>query len=197
MSTTLPYFAFYLSRAIGISPPMTIYVALERLFRQSSPSAHEIVLGFRNFLSSPHMAASSNNRHLATLRSVTKLGRMLGMMSSYLEVAGVKGEKRRKDDGDRRSPMCAGYSKQRSCASCASWQQIGRHVWCHGLRHSSITAALDVAAKAGIELDKVRAHSRHAAIGTLLICADEHDREGTQRTLADLVARTLTTSKTS
>src|SRR5262245_31298496 len=92
MSTTLPYFAFYLSRAIGISPPMTIYVALERLFRQSSPSAHEIVLGFRNFLSSPHMAASSNNRHLATLRSVTKLGRMLGMTSSYLEVAGVKGE---------------------------------------------------------------------------------------------------------
>jgi hypothetical protein len=61
------------------------------------------------------------------------------------------------------------------------------------LRHSSITAALDVAAKAGIGLDKVGAHSRHAAIGTLLIYADEHDRQGTQRTLADLVAGTLTT----
>ena len=34
-------------------------------------------------------------------------------------------------------------------------------------------------------------HSRHAAIGTLLIYADEHDRQGTQRTLADLVARQL------
>src|SRR5262245_31298495 len=108
-----------------------------------------------------------------------------------------EGRERRKDDGDRRSPMCAGYSKQRSCASCASWQQIGPHVWCHGLRHSSITAALDVAAKAGVGLDKVRAHSRHAVIGTLVIYPDEHDREGTQRTLADLVARTLTTSKTS
>jgi integrase/recombinase XerC len=71
-------------------------------------------------------------------------------------------------------------------------QRVGLHVWCHALRHSSITAALDVAAKAGIGLDKVKAHSRHAAIGTLLIYADEHDRQGTQRTLADLVARTLT-----
>jgi len=37
-------------------------------------------------------------------------------------------------------------------------------------------------------LDKVRAHGRQAAIGTLLIYADKRDREGTQRTLADLVA---------
>jgi hypothetical protein len=32
---------------------------------------------------------------------------------------------------------------------------------------------------------------RYAAVGTLLIYADEHDRQGTQRTLADLVARQL------
>lgn len=44
------------------------------------------------------------------------------------------------------------------------------------------TAALDAAAKNGIGLDKVRAHSRHAVIGALLIYADEHDREGTHRT---------------
>jgi integrase len=74
-------------------------------------------------------------------------------------------------------------------------QKVGLHVWPHGLRHSSITAALDVAAKAGIGLDKVKAHSRHAAIGTLLIHADEHDRIGTQRTLADLVAGTIAPSK--
>jgi len=71
-------------------------------------------------------------------------------------------------------------------------QRVGIHVWCHALRQSSITAALDVAAKAGIGLDKVKAPSRHAAIGTLLIYADEHNRIGTQRTLADLVAGTLT-----
>jgi hypothetical protein len=33
---------------------------------------------------------------------------------------------------------------------------------------------------------------RHAAIGTLLTYADEHDREGIQRTLADLVTGSLT-----
>jgi hypothetical protein len=60
---------------------------------------------------------------------------------------------------------------------------------CHS-RHG-ITAALDVAGKAGIGLDKAKAHSRHAAIGTLLSYADEHDRQGTQRTLADLVAGEL------
>ena len=53
-------------------------------------------------------------------------------------------------------------------------------------------AALDAAGKAGIGLDKVKAHSPHAAIGTLLIYADEHDRQGTQRTLSDLVAMALT-----
>jgi integrase len=70
-------------------------------------------------------------------------------------------------------------------------QRVRLHVWCHGLRHSRITAALDVAGKAGVGLDKVKAHSRHATIATLLIYADEHDRQGTQRTLADLVARQL------
>ena len=49
-----------------------------------------------------------------------------------------------------------------------------------------------VVGRAGIGLDKVKAYSRHAAIGTRLIYADEHDRVGTQRTLADLVAGTLT-----
>jgi integrase/recombinase XerC len=35
-------------------------------------------------------------------------------------------------------------------------QRIGLHVWCHGLRHSSITAALDAAPKAGIGLGGVK-----------------------------------------
>lgn len=59
-------------------------------------------------------------------------------------------------------------------------ERIGLHVWSHALRHSSITAALDVVAQAGIGLHRVMAHSRHAAIGTLLVYADEHDRVGTE-----------------
>ena len=85
-------FALYFSRALAMSPPMNVNEALSRLFKQSSPSAHEIVLGFRGYLASAHLSAASINRHLATLRSVTKLGRMLGMMSWYLEVPGVKGD---------------------------------------------------------------------------------------------------------
>jgi hypothetical protein len=72
---------------------MDVQAALGRLFHQSSPSAHEIVLGFRHYLASAHLSAASINRHLACLRSVTKLGRMLGMMSWYLEVPGVKAER--------------------------------------------------------------------------------------------------------
>jgi len=41
-------FALYFSRALAISPPMDVNAALGTLFRQSSPSAHEIVLGFRH-----------------------------------------------------------------------------------------------------------------------------------------------------
>jgi integrase/recombinase XerC len=70
-------------------------------------------------------------------------------------------------------------------------ERIGLHVWCHGLRHSSITTALDLAAKHRMGLEKVKAHSRHRAIGTLLTYHDEHDRQGTQRRLSDLVASTL------
>ena len=43
--------------------------------------------------------------------------------------------------------------------------------------------------KAGIGLDKVKTHSRHAAIGTLLIYADEHDREGTNSGRSRILSR--------
>lgn len=73
-------------------------------------------------------------------------------------------------------------------------RRVGLHVWCHGLRHASITAALEAAPKAGIGLDKVRAHSRHRSIGTLLVYGDEHDRVGVQKALAELVASQLSTT---
>jgi hypothetical protein len=40
-------------------------------------------------------------------------------------------------------------------------------------------------------LDKIRAHSRHRSIATLMLYVDEHDRQQTQKTLGDLVASTL------
>jgi integrase/recombinase XerC len=92
-------FALYLSRALGISPPMDVNTALARLFRQGSPSAHEIVLGFRHWMAGARLSAASINRHLACLRSVSKLGRMLGMMTWFIEVPGVRAEKRRQTAG--------------------------------------------------------------------------------------------------
>ena len=37
-------------------------------------------------------------------------------------------------------------------------QRIGLHVWCHGLRHTSITQAAELGQRAGLGLDKIRAH---------------------------------------
>jgi integrase/recombinase XerC len=282
-------FAFFFSRAMGVNPTMNKATALGELFQQSSPSAHEIVLGFRQQLVSTRLSSASINRRLATLRSLSKLGRMLGLTTWYLEVPGVKAEKRRQTAGPtvaevrellratagdsesetrdyaivltffcvglRVSELCGlnlqdtdlvrgctwitgkgrrerepvplpavvrdaigRYLKHRGTAAGPLFlsrgtsarardgrletrsvlrivrdlgRRVGLHVWCHALRHASITAALAAAAKAGIGLDKVKAHSRHAAIGTLLIYADDHDRTETQRSLADLVAGSL------
>jgi integrase len=70
-------------------------------------------------------------------------------------------------------------------------QRVGLHVWPHALRHSSITQAATLGAAQGLGLDKIRAHSRHRSIATLMIYIDEHDRAATQRTLGDLVAASL------
>jgi integrase len=70
-------------------------------------------------------------------------------------------------------------------------QKIGIHCWCHSLRHTSITQAAELGQKAGFGLDKIRAHSRHRSIATLMLYVDEHDRQRTQTTLADLVAGSL------
>jgi integrase/recombinase XerC len=283
-------FALYFSRALAITPPMGVPDALARLFKQSAPSAHEIVLAFRSYLGSAHLSAATINRHLATLRSVTKLGRMLGMMAWCLEVPGLKAERRRHvagptvDDvrallaatsgdseaetrdaaivvtfyclGLRVSELCgltleatdlvrgntwilgkgrrerelvplpaagvtavqrylvyrgtgpgplfqvrrrgkhrAGALETRSVLRIVRrlGQRVGLHTWCHGLRHTSITQAIALGQRAGLGLDKIRAHSRHRTIATLMLYNDEHDRQGTQKTLADLVASTLRT----
>jgi integrase/recombinase XerC len=284
-------FALYLSRALAITPALSVNDALSQLFKQSAPSAHEVVLGFRGWMLSAHLSAASVNRHLATLRSVSKLGRMLGMMTWYLEVPGVKAEKRRNTMGPhvadirrmleatsgdtegetrdyaivltfyclglRVSELCGLNLQETDLARGTTWitgkgrrekemlplpapvvealrrylrwrggtkkgplfltrsgrisatgehrlqtrsvlrivrtlgQKVGLHVWCHSLRHTSITQAAELGQKAGLGLDKIRAHSRHSSIATLMLYVDEHDRQRTQKTLADLVAGTL------
>jgi integrase len=74
-------------------------------------------------------------------------------------------------------------------------ERVGLHVWCHGLRHTSITQAAELGQKAGLGLDKVRAHSRHANLATLTVYIDDRNRQGTKRTLADLVASTIDHTK--
>jgi integrase len=75
-------------------------------------------------------------------------------------------------------------------------QRIGLHVWCHGLRHSSITQAAELGQRAGLGLDKIRAHSRHRSIATLMVYVDQHEQQQTQRTLADLVAGAINSRHT-
>lgn len=289
----LEAFAQFFSQALGIRPSMRTLDALDRFFRQSSPSANEIVLAFRDYLASAGLSSSTINRHLATLRSVAKLARMLGLTTWAIEVPGMKLERRR----DTRGPSPADVARMLSATSDDSEQQtrdnaivlvfycmglrvselcgltmqdtnldagstwilgkgrrereivpipslvcdamrrylvhrgnssgplfqtlgkrgasreggletrsvlrivrelgskIGLRVWCHGLRHSSITQAAEVGAKAGLGLEKIRAHSRHKNITTLMTYIDEHNRGETQKTLGELVAGTLTLKK--
>jgi hypothetical protein len=59
------------------------------------------------------------------------------------------------------------------------------------LRHTSITQAAELGQRPGLWLDKIRTHSRHKSIATLMLYVDEHNRIGTQRSLAGLIASTV------
>jgi integrase/recombinase XerC len=285
----LEAFAQFFSLAMAIKPSMPVGVALDKFFKQSAPSAHEVALAFRNFLASANLATSTINRHLATLRSITRLARMLGAATWSLEVAGLRGERRRATAGPsldvlramlavtagdseretrnaailmtffclglRVSELCGLTMEDTDLTSGTTWIRgkgrreremvpvpaeladairryltyrgttagplfqtlgnrgkarsgaletrsvlrivrelgiaVGQHVWNHGLRHLSITQAVELGQKAGFGLEKIRAHSRHKSITTLLVYVDEHDKAGTQRALASLVASRL------
>ncbi len=287
-------FAVYLSRALGISPTLSVHEALTHVFRQSSPAAHEVALGLGSHLRAARLSAASINRHLAALRSVTKLGRMLGMLTWYLEVPSLPPEPRRDTrgpsvdevrrmlaatSGDTKAETrdaailltfyCLGLRVSELCGLslegtdlsrgrtwimgkargerepvplpaavveairrylthrgsqagplfqtvghrgsarghglegrsvlrivCRLGRRVGLHVWCHGLRHSSITQATALGQRAGLGLERIRAHSRHRSIISLMTYVDEQHRTEIQRSLADLVAGTVTTEPT-
>lgn len=286
----LEAFAQFFSLSLGIRPGLTVYQALDRLFAQSAPSAHEIVLAFRAFMLSANLSNATINRHLATLRSVSKLSRMLGLSTWALEVPGLRSEKRRKTSGPsmevinqmlavtsgeseretrdyailltfvclalRVSELCRLRREETDIKDGNTWiqgkgrrerelvpipaavceaitrylqyrgdrpgplfqtlgqrgkardgaletrsvlriirtlgQRVGQHVWCHGLRHTSITQAVELGQKDGIGLEKIKAHSRHKSITTLMVYVDEHDRTNNQKRLSDLVAGSIT-----
>ncbi len=97
----LQKFARFLSAGLGVVSALTVEAALDRLCREDSANAHGIVLSWRAAMLRANLAPATINRALATLRSVSKLARMLGLVHGawYLEVPGVKAERRRDTRG--------------------------------------------------------------------------------------------------
>lgn len=286
----LEAFAQFLSLSLAIRPRLTVSAALDKFFRQAAPSAHEIVLAFREFLMSAKLSSGTINRHLATLRSVSRLARMLGFSTWALEVQGLRTERRRQTAGPsmdvvnqmlaassgeteretrnaaivavficlglRVSELCGLTMQETDLDGGTTWilgkgrrerelvplpatavtairrylsyrgtgagplfqtlghrgksrdgaletrsvlrivrelgRKVGHHVWCHGLRHTSITQAVELGQRAGFGLEKIKAHSRHKSITTLMVYVDDHDKTGTQRAIADLVGDKVT-----
>jgi integrase/recombinase XerC len=67
---------------------------------------------------------------------------------------------------------------------------VGVHVRPHGIRHTAITQAIDLAAKNGLSIDVVRHFSRHRTLGTLMVYRDELGNK--QKDIAAWVAERLT-----
>ena len=65
----------------------------------------------------------------------------------------------------------------------------GVHVRPHGIRHTAITQAIDLAAKQGLSIDVVRHFSRHRSLTTLMVYRDELDNK--QRDIATWVSEQL------
>jgi integrase len=91
----LTEFALFVTRALAITPRLTVGGALQILFRQESPGAHEMVLAFAGYLQKAGLSTATVNRHLASLRSIAQLARQLGFCTFFLEVRGSPVERRR------------------------------------------------------------------------------------------------------
>lgn len=81
--------------------------AAQRLLGNDQGNANWMVLEYRNFLVAGNYAAATINRRLATLRSLTKVARMIGLIAWQIEVEGVKRESYR----DTRGPGKSGFKR--------------------------------------------------------------------------------------
>jgi integrase/recombinase XerC len=285
----LEEFALFVSRALAISPVLKVADALAWFFRQGTASAHETVLHFRGHLQRAGMAPSSINRHLAALRSLTALGRMLGVIDWRIEVPGVTAERRRDTRGPdprtvaevldacdvstlqgardaaivhvlfglalRCAELCRLDVSDLDVPQASLWvlgkgqrekvlltvpegtlaairtylpfrgptagplfqsvshrgkhrnhrletrsvlrivraagQRVGIKLWCHGLRHTAITVAIEQGQQAGVGLDQIRHFSRHKQVATMMFYRDEREQAKTQAQLANIVSSSL------
>ncbi|MCX6539225.1 MAG: tyrosine-type recombinase/integrase [Acidobacteria bacterium] len=137
----LEAFARFLSAGLDIAPSLTVEAALDRLFQQDSASAHGIVLNFRGSLLAANLAPATINRALATLRSVSKLARMLGVVQGgwIIEVPGVKAERRR----DTRGPAVEDVRRMLEATAADTETETRDHaivatLFCLGLRVSEL-----------------------------------------------------------
>ena len=94
----------YFSAFLGVS---SITNALKTLLSQSSGSANALILDYKNDLIETGKSPATVNRRLATLRSVIKLTRTMGLVNWKIEIESERVENYR----DTRGPTRADFEK--------------------------------------------------------------------------------------
>ena len=125
---------------------LNVGAALEALLALAPGEANALALHYRGALLASGKAPATVNRHLAALRSVVKLARVLGRITWALEVAGVEAVAYR----DTRGPGATGFRalvrmlEQRTDAKGRRDLAIVRLLFDRGLRRQEVVT-LDVA----------------------------------------------------
>ncbi|MBN2711971.1 MAG: site-specific integrase, partial [Planctomycetes bacterium] len=73
--------------------------AARLLLSREAGAANEMVLGYRNSLLARELSSATVNRRLASVRSLVKLGQMLGIVGWSLSVPGVRQKRQRNMSG--------------------------------------------------------------------------------------------------
>src|SRR5689334_5594763 len=94
-------FCSYLTTACGLEPGLSQVEALRVFFGSSAGRANELVLNYRSEMRNADKAPKTINRRLAAIRSLVKLGRLIGAIYWSIEVEGVPDELTR----DTRGPV--------------------------------------------------------------------------------------------
>lgn len=81
-------FSKYAAEALSIEPTS----AIESFLRLSSPAAHDLTLGYVATLAGRELSSSTIARRLAAIKSVVKLGRVLGLVTWSIEIKAPKAE---------------------------------------------------------------------------------------------------------